>query len=118
MNPLPADFDLSQYVGEQLGQICVGQYQVQLKFDSFSIEGGGKLDTEIDGTLIQAFKETWKTTAGLERFIGGTIRSWQRRSDNCFSIDFEEQISLIFHTENGQYEDFTIWFEKDNWLVL
>ncbi len=66
MNQLPADFDLSQYVGEQLGQICVDQYQVQLKFDTFSIQGGGKLETEIDGTLLKVFKESLNKS----RFLG------------------------------------------------
>ncbi|PHR66986.1 MAG: hypothetical protein COA55_08475 [Alcanivorax sp.] len=49
MNRIPDDFDLSAVEGEELSQICIDQYQVQLNFDGASIVGGGELLLEKNG---------------------------------------------------------------------
>ena len=118
MNRIPEDFDLSAFTGEDLSQIRIDQHQIQLHFDSLSIQGGGKVLLEKSGDSKKLFSGSWLTTCGLDALIGSKVVGWQRRSDFQFSLSFSCETTLVFVTQEGPYEDFTILVGEREFYVL
>ena len=118
MNVLPADFDLSPLVGQELSQVCLDQYQIQLHFNRCHIQGGGKVSLERTGANVELFHGTWRTSAGLEHLVGTPVTSWTRRSPNHFTLTFASGSALVFETVEGPLEDFTVSIANDAFWVL
>ncbi len=118
MNCLPTDFDLSSIVGEKLGQICIDEFQIQLRFDSGDIQGGGSVTLENGSDRNEIFHEVWKSSAGLEALIGSRVDSWEKRGDFEFALHFDSGRTLVFRSRESQVEDFTInLFNKAFWVL-
>jgi len=118
VNPLPPDFDLAPLAGQELGQVCLDQYQIQLHFDSSHIQGSGKVSLELDGTTTELFHGTWRTSLGLDQLVGTKVVSWSRRSAHIFSLHFDSGAALVFESEVGPYEDFTVSIGNGAFWIL
>lgn len=118
MNRIPDDFDLSAVEGEELSQICIDQYQVQLNFDGSSIVGGGELLLEKNGVSKHLFSTSWITTCGLEDLIGSKVVGWGKRDDFHFFLSFSCDTVLVFVTQEGPHEDFTVQIWEGEFYVL
>jgi len=118
MNRIPEDFDLSAFVGEDLSQIRIDQHQIQLHFDNISIQGGGQVLLEKSGDSTQLFSSSWLTTCGLDTLIGSKVVGWQRRDDFHFCLLFSCGATLVFVTQEGPYEDFTILMGEGEFYFL
>lgn len=118
MNPLPPDFDLAPIVGQELSQVCLDPYSIQLHFDGSHIQGGGKVSLELNGGATELFHGTWRTSSGLALLVGTRVVSWTRRSAHEFSLNFESGAALVFETEMGPIEDFTILAGGDSFWVI
>jgi len=118
VNVLPTDFDLSPLVGQELGQICLDQYQIQLHFNGCHIQGSGKVSLERTGATVELFHGRWKTSAGLEQLVGTPVMSWTRRSPNHFALTFATGTALLFETVEGPLEDFTVSIANEAFWVL
>ena len=108
MNRIPEDFDLNAIEGCELSQICIDKYQVQLNFDGASIVGGGEVLLEKNGVSKRIFSGSWITACGLEDLIGSRVVGWGKRDDFHFFLSFSCDTTLVFVTQEGPCEDFTI----------
>ena len=118
MNRIPHEFDLAGMVGQPLSQVCIDQYQVQLSFTNARIQGGGALSLETDGVPTKLFDGAWLTSQGLEVLIGEAVAAWSRRDDFHFTLKFQSGVELVFRTQEGPYEDFTVHLANDAFWVL
>ena len=118
MNRIPEDFDLSALTGEDLSQIRIDQHQIQLHFDKVSIQGGGQVLLEKSGASKKLFSGSWLTTCGLDALIGSKVVGWERRDDFHFCLSFSCETTLVFVTQEGPYEDFTILMGEGEFYVL
>lgn len=118
MNRIPKNFDLSPLTGEVLSQVCIDQHQIQLHFDNLSIQGGGQVLLEKSGGSKQLFSGSWITTCGLDVLIGSKVVGWERRDDFHFGLLFSCDATLVFVTQEGSYEDFTILMGEREFYVL
>ncbi len=118
MNPIPVDFDLSKLVGESLDQICIGKFQIQLRFKSGTIEGSGNVAFERASRREQLVGEEWESTEGLETIIGSKVEAWEKRGDFEFALSFESGGTLVLKSEESPYEDFTVNIFNEAFWVL
>ena len=109
MHGLPACTDLSFLDGRTLLQVCVGLYQVILKFDedvSISIEGKFK--------VVQAGKTQRKNKAlplsasVLLRLVGQTIKRVEGEPSGTLFLDFGDGNTLIILDSNREFESYQV----------
>lgn len=118
MNSLPPDFNLNHFVGSKVNQICIDEFQIQILFDEGNISGGGSVKLIDNEDIIEVFNEKWITTSGLESVIGSTIEKWGKLGECEFYLVLEGGVELLFTTEIGPYEDFTVSMEYgDMWIL-
>ncbi|MGJ3255029.1 MAG: hypothetical protein ACFE0K_01765 [Alcanivorax sp.] len=118
MNRIPDDFNLSVLTGRELSQLCIDQYQIQLHFDGATIQGGGEVLLEKGGVSKKMFSGSWITTCGLDVLIGSKVAGWERRDDFHFGLSFSCDATMVFVTQEGPCEDFTILLEGNGFYVL
>lgn len=119
MSRLPKKFDLSELVGFQLNQVCVGPFDIQLHFENgLSIRGQGKVSGIIKQVKELWFQGEWLNTSYLPLIVGKEVAATTRINDFEFSIEFSEDICLTFEIEESQYEDFNINYPNGTMDVL
>jgi Family of unknown function (DUF6188) len=100
--------DLSFFVGRQLVQVCVGMYQVILRFDeetSVSLE----CDCQIIPQLPQRMPAySIHASACLLRVIGDTVTSTNNVGNGDISLEFSNGCSLFIFDSNDDSESYQI----------
>jgi hypothetical protein len=104
MYGLPKDIDLSFFVGQQLLQICLGEYQVLLNFDDVSVNMNNA-EYSFRGTR----REAGGATGGdLVSLLGKTCTAAVRVGEGDLRLEFGEEV-VVFHDSNAPYyESYTI----------
>ena len=110
MNGLPEEIDVSFFYQRRLEQLCLGEYQIQLRFDrdvEVAVEGEYTLDGQ-------------RCTVGeghlLHHLIGLSVQSASRNSMGDLRLDFSEHV-LLLHDSNLNYESYTIRSNNDVIIV-
>ena len=110
MYKLNSSEHLNYLVGKELIQVCVGLYQVILRFTdelSISIECLYKITNEEDGS-IDASGDNPHATINFVDFLGYSIESIHLKSDHELAINFSNNWSLILIADHENTESFVI----------
>jgi hypothetical protein len=102
MYELPPEIDLSFFVGCELEQVCIGEFQTQLRFDrsvSISIEREFTLDGQ---------RQLASGGHVLHALLGKAVSEVRRVSPFDLAIRLEAH-ELVVHGVDNHYESYTIW---------
>ena len=110
MGPVPDTFTLDRFVGQQLQEVGVGEFVLNLRFhhpDSITCEGELIL-REVGQVDVTLFGDELGDLGALRRIVGKTVTAWKIESSHCFSISFDDGVSLLFTSRDHPYEDFVV----------
>ena len=110
MHGLPQDVGLGFLVGRQLKQVCLGEFQVQMRFDAdvtIDVEGEFTLDGRL-GAVADA-----RILAGL---IGRTVSGVTNEGKGDLRLEFGEFV-LTLHDSNKEYESYSIQSDSGSIVV-
>jgi hypothetical protein len=110
MYGLSPDIDLSFLAGRQLEQLCLGQYQVQLRFDGdveISIEG----EFTFDGTR----REVGEGHV-LHVLLGLKIDAVRHEGDGDVALSLGQH-ALTIHDSKEHYESYQLYAPGRNIIV-
>ncbi len=116
---LPADFDLSPFIGAETNMITIGLFQTDISFippvdplqpyGHLSMSGGWELTRE--GRTIDArYEQSREENSGREAYwihqlLGLKVTGWGVDPPRAFHFDFENGYSLrIWDNTEGHYE--------------
>jgi hypothetical protein len=110
MRPIPRDFDLSSFVGQQLTQLRIGAHQLQLVLEGeHLIACEGAVVVERNGQRSSVIGEDgWEDFAALNGLVGQNVLAWHIEDEHQFSITLATGTKLRFLSTNRPYEDFVI----------
>lgn len=110
MSPIPEDFDLSAMIGQELAQLRIGAWQLQLLFESESrIDCEGVVVIESQGNSRSVITENgWGDLSALNGLVGQKVVSWKIEGSHEFSITLSSAIKIRFQSTTSPYEDFVI----------
>ena len=119
MGPVPPGFTLEKLIGRQLNQICIGQYDLQFRFDSTHIIScSGRVVVELDGKSTVVFERDdpwWADVTPLPRIAGRDATAWKVEASHEFSVTLTGGAKLRFQSTDCQYEEFVI--HPEIWVV-
>lgn len=101
MNGLPEDLDTSFFHGRRLEQVCLGEYQTQLRFD-----GNVSVFLECEFTL-DGERHTLSDSHFLRLLLGHIIGAASCEGAGDLRLDWGSHV-LILHDSNVEYESYTI----------
>jgi hypothetical protein len=110
MRPVPSNFDLGALVGQDLTQLRIGAWQLQILFESENmIACEGRVVVETQGNSIPVLTDDgWGDLAALKGLVGQQVLSWQVDGTHEFSITLSGNTKLRFQSRTGPHEDFVI----------
>lgn len=128
MYGVPADLDLSAYMGATLGQICLSEFQLQFRFDPtyprpssnvgepgpyISCEGGWYLldpsGREIDRRTDHAARTEYK----IHLLLGKAVTETRVQAPKAFELVFEGGYVLRFVEDDSPYESYQLFPSGD-----
>ena len=111
MYRIPADIDLSDIVGSEIQQVCLGRYDVQFHFASgrtISVQG----DVEVleHDSVLASWNENdnWSST-GFQQLLNTTVKSYSVPNDRLLEINFDRNLILRLYDSSDQYESMQIY---------
>lgn len=112
MYGVPADLDLTRFIGTTLEQICIGQFQINFHFcdpDTSISVGGRWVLAGPDGVVVDESRENsqrdaYRIHALLEKRVVATSIDPPR----SFTLRFETGHHLSVLDDSPQYESFSI----------
>ena len=112
MHGVPADLDLSSFVGATLIQIALGEAQLQFKFDrqghEISVEGCWELLKE-DGEVIDAATPNLaRTEYRIHVLLGREMEGWTVHAPDWFELRFGGGLTLRVYDDSKEHESFSI----------
>jgi hypothetical protein len=111
MYGIPANLDLSRFVGAELIQLCAGQFQCQFHFDpptSICVERRWELRDESGQLLDVAVEGTPAGTLNSTVLLGKKIIKTSINVPHSLSLHFESGHVLTIFNDSEPYESFTI----------
>jgi hypothetical protein len=111
MRALPYNFDLGDFVNQQLTQLRIGTHQLQLAFEGeYVIACEGAVVVERSGQRTCVFGEDgWEDLAVLKGLTGQNVLAWSIEGEYEFSITLTSGTKLRFESTDRPYEDFVIY---------
>jgi len=112
MYGVPAKLDLSKFVGDQLVQLCLGQFIQFFHFESqasISVEGSWEL-RDAHGKLIDRVERGTPSGEGLHThlLLGKKVVGYRLDAPASISLSFESGHTLTIFDDSSQYESFSI----------
>ena len=119
MYELDTKLDLSFLIGLTLTQVCVGEFQLQLRFHqdvNISIEESIACITPMS-TSQWGCEDHWthssdgremRAVVSLLAFLGKTTTAFRRVGKSGIALDFEDGFKLEIFGENTHYESYQI----------
>ncbi len=110
--------DLNWIIGKELLQVCIGLYQVILRFThqlSITIECQYSLSTQ--EAVVEASGDNPEISKDLVCLLGCSIYSCHQHENGEFVLDFSNGYSLKLLPETTGTESFSITDEKFEILV-
>ncbi len=119
MHNIDKNTNFNCLLGEELIQLCIGQYQVQLKFHiNTTISTECKLHLiRPDNSLIEIYSDNANSTKNLVCLLGEKITEIKTNYQDELSLMFSNHHKLIIFGTNKNFESFEIW-HKDQQLLL
>ena len=112
------NFDISLIKGKVLNQICIGLYQVVLRFDDdISISCESKIYIFDDKTTKKVVFPPNTSCVGILRLLGEKVVSVELNQNENLIITFPSKIVVEIEREIDGYESFQIWI-GENFLVV
>jgi hypothetical protein len=115
MYGIPADLDLAFLVGAEVVQVCLGSFDVQVRFHpaaSIHINGGDWELKDDRGQIIdRSSDEPAKGRAPflLHRLLGLRVQATEASPLRWLELKFENGLALRLIDDSVQYESFEIW---------
>ena len=111
MYGVPSNLPLKKFVGVQLNQIALGQYQIQFHFagsGSISVEGKWELH-DSSGVLVDELQEhSTRESYRVHVIIDKEVTSFRIDAPHSFSLVFSDGHTLTVYDDTPQYESFSI----------
>jgi hypothetical protein len=108
---VPADLPLDRFVGQDLNQIALGRFQIQLHFagtGSIFIEGRWEL-RDPDGVLVDALQEhsdrdCWR----IHRILDLPVARFDIDAPRSFTLEFAPRWRLTVFDDSQEHECFSV----------
>jgi hypothetical protein len=138
MYAVPANLDLWRLIGQDLTQICIGKFDMQLYFarpttdfpttPNDQIYCGGTVLADVGGLTTLIFdthpgllvgatteeRSAWRDASILPSIVGETVTDWRVEGSHEFSITLSNGTKLRFQSHDSPYEDFVIF--DNEWI--
>lgn len=101
MHGLAKEKDLSFLLERELLQVCVGVYQVILKF-----EGGIEISLECDYQVVPDLSSS--PAASLLNLLGSRITNVEKSGNGGVVLGFSDRGTIRIHDSNKDYESYQI----------
>ena len=111
MYGVPKDLNLTQFIGQTLIQIPIGEFQIQFHFHRggiVSVEGDWELANS-EGALIDRSMENANRPAyHVHRLLGQDVVAFTIDAPRSFSLQFANGLALRVFDNSRAYESFSI----------
>lgn len=111
MYGVPASLPLAHFIGQELNQIAIGRFQVQLHFSgtgSISIEGSWEL-RDAQGTLVDKSQDhVERDCYRVHRVLDLPVERFEIDPPRSFTLVFSSGHSLTVFDDSEQYESFSV----------
>lgn len=114
MYRFPADLDLSSIIGQDLCQLCLGPYDLQLHFSNFALG----ISVWSDASLLsgQTALSQWHPGEGwntleFQKLVNATVAGFKVVDKSNLYIDFTNGLTLVLTDESEQFESIAIHFK-------
>lgn len=119
MYRISQDLDLSEIIGSELNQICLGKYDVQFTFlvdTTIAVQGDVTL---LNGeTVISIYEsENWSSLSFQKLLMVPVVR-YSVPNDRLLQIEFENGLVLQIHDSSDQYESFQITKKSSSEIIV
>jgi hypothetical protein len=114
---VPADLDLTQFVGASVYRIDIGMHMIYFRFDaaglpSIGIEGDWEIrdehdkivDRSIENDRLPRDRDVYRVHVLLDRAVSGTLVN----APHSFELTFDSGHRLVVFDNSRQYESFHI----------
>jgi hypothetical protein len=111
MYGVPADLPIQPFVGQELNQICVGRFQINLHFSgagSISVEGGWELRDKTGDIVDRAEGHETREGYRIHRLIDVPVVRFSIDPPRSFTLYFKTGLALTVFDNSEQYESFSI----------
>ncbi|MGB2713657.1 MAG: hypothetical protein WBC51_05725 [Vicinamibacterales bacterium] len=111
MYGVPPNLPLQAFVGQEINQVCLGQFQTQLHssgIGSISIEGHWELRDEA-GVIVDAEKpHAERERYRIHQIIDVPITAFSIDAPRSFTLRFENGLELTVFDSLQRYESFSV----------
>lgn len=113
MYGLSEDVDLSFFIGRRLEQVCLGEYQVQLRFDADTV-------VSIDDSeyTYRGMRRSSRDGRELVELVGRSCTAAAREGEGDLRLDFAHEVLVIHDSNAPHYESYTIRHGDDPVVVV
>lgn len=111
MYGVPADLPIQPFVGQDLNQICLGRFQIQLHFSgagSISVEGRWEIRDAVDNLVDSAEPHENRESYRIHRLIDVPVARFSIDPPRSFTLVFDNGLALTVFDDSEQYESFSI----------
>ena len=111
MYGVPADLPIQPFVGQELIQICLGRFQIQLHFSgagSISVEGRWELRDGAGDIVDRAKDHENRESYRIHRLIDVAVDRFSIDPPRSFMLFFKNDLALTVFDDSEQYESFSI----------
>src|SRR5215470_1745864 len=111
MHGLSSDIDLSFLKGRELGQVAIGQYQVQFGFDEdvrISVEGQFSYFDEHGESVWTPSPDAVTVASKTVALLGATIESFHAQPNGTLVLNFSNAHQLILVDSSKEFESYDI----------
>ena len=111
MHGVPPDLPLERFVGQELNQIALGRFQVQLHFagcGSIFVEGRWELRDADGGLIDQEQEHVGRDCWRLHRVLDLPVLRFEIDPPRSFSLIFEQDYRITVFDDTPQYEAFSL----------
>ena len=115
MYGVPTDLPLHHFVGQELNQIAMGRFQVQLHFSgtgSIYIEGRWEL-RDAAGEMVDTVQEhADRESFRIHRILDLPVARFEVDAPRSFTLIFEPAYRLTVFDDSPQYESFSVHLDR------
>ena len=111
MHGVPADLPIQPFVGQELNEICVGRFQIQLHFSGagrISVEGGWELRDGAGDIVDRAAEPESRESYRIHRLLDVAVTRFSIDPPRSFTLFFNNGLALTVFDDSEQYESFAI----------
>lgn len=111
MYGVPGDLPMQPFVGQNLDQICLGRFQIQLHFSgggSIFLEGRWELRDEAGEIIDRAEDHENREGYKIHRLLDVPVASFSIDPPRSFTLFFNNRLALAVFDDSDEYESFSI----------